>query len=1093
MVGLYMIPKIFLLWALSGFATHQDQVRPYLPQIANESEEGAKAIAGFKIPKGFKLDLFAAEPHLANPVAFTIDNKNRFFVVETFRLHNGAIDIRSFTKWLDDDLGLKSVAERTKLLEKIAGNKINDYQKDHDRIKIILDRDGDGKADFSEVFADGFNSIPSGIGAGVLARGNKVWFTCIPDLWLLQDSKNLGKADSRTSLHNGFGVHIAFIGHDLHGLTMGMDGKLYFSIGDRGTNLTNSQTKINLPNMGAVFRCDQDGSNLEVFYKGLRNPQELAFDAYGNLFTVDNNSDGGDQARAIYLVEGGDSGWRFGYQFIEKPNARGPWNSEGLWKPRFDGQPAYINPPMINMSSGPSGLVYYPGTGFSKEFNNHFFLCDFRGAPANSGIWTFSFKQQGAGYSMQNPRQFLWSILATDVDFGPDGNLYVSDWVNGWNKPNKGRIYKLSDEKESSNPMLKEVKSLLGQGFDNRTETELLKLLSHEDLRVRRESQFALVGKGSPSIAKLATIARENTTIFARLHSIWGLEQLGRKNPAVIPILLPLLNDKDSEIRAQVAKVLGELKANEARTILLKLLKDPEPRVQLFSSLALAKIPSPENIPFLVELLDKNQNKDSYLRHGCVIALAATNDAKALASFSKNTSQAIRMGATLALRKLESPEIEHFLNDTNQEIVDESVRAIYDLPIQESMAALTQSISNNNPKSLHNLRRVLAANRRTNSKEAAIAIAKIGANSQMPVEIRIEALEYLEHWGTETKRDFITGLYRTTPAGNKTDATAALKTFLPAFLASETKINKEAIRIAAVLKIDEIVPELISSLKNSALDPKFRADSLRALDSLNAKEIKSLSESALTDASDSVRAEAIKVYSKYETSYPEKSFSFILEKGSLKEQQALVVVLAEQKSFEAKARIQNLVELATSEKTPKGILLEVAEAGQKAGIKDAKNLFKDDVSKLGAMDFALEGGDKDAGKTIFFQKIAVACLRCHKVAGQGGEVGPELTGIGTKQKRDYLLESLIQPDKSIAKGFESLILILTNGKTITGILKHDNPNDLVLMDADGKLIIVKKSDIEEKKTGKSAMPADLYKQLTKYELRDLVEYLATLK
>ena len=1089
-----MISSMILIFSLAHLPIHQDAKPVYTPTISKESDEAQKALGGFKVPKGFNLKLFAAEPHLANPVAFTIDNKNRFFVVETFRLHTGALDIRSYMKWLDDDLGLKSVEDRTKLLQNIAAEKPHDFQKDHDRIKIIIDRDGDGKADFSEVYADGFNSIPAGIAAGILVRGNKTWFTCIPDLWLLQDTKNQGKADSRTSLHNGFGVHIAFIGHDLHGLTMGMDGKIYFSIGDRGTNISNPKNKINLPNMGAVFRCDQDGSNLEVFYKGLRNPQELAFDAYGNLFTVDNNSDGGDQARAIYLVEGGDSGWRFGYQFIEKPNARGPWNAEGLWKPRFEGQPNYIIPPMINMSSGPSGLVYYPGTGFSKEYDNHFFLCDFRGAPANSGIWSFSFKKEGAGFSMQNPKQFLWSILATDVDFGPDGNMYVSDWVNGWNKPGKGRIYKLSDDKESVSPITKEVKTLLGEGFENRSDIELIKLLEHVDLRVRRESQFALAEKGSSSITKFASVAKGETSLFSRMHAIWGLGQIGRKDGAsVIPILLPLLNDKDPEIRAQSAKVLGELKAKEARKPLLAMLNDSEPRVQFFASQALVKLPSIENIPALIELLDKNQNKDVYLRHGCVVALAAINDAKALSAYAKNNSPGIRMGATLALRQLESEEISNFLTDSNQEIADEAARAIYDIPIAKSLTDLAQTITLGNTKTTHNLRRVLAANRRIGTNQNAIEIAKLAAKQQTPNEIRMEALEYLEKWGEEGKRDFITGLARPTKAANTADAINALKTNLPALLGADIKISKETIRVAAALKINEIIPELITSLKNNSLEGKFRADSLKALNSLKAPETKSLAEAALADASDLVRAEAIRVYSHLQPDYPEKSAETIFKKGSLKEQQALIGILGESKSPSSKDKLKGLVQDATSGKTQPGVLLEIAEAGLKAGIGESKNLIQDDISKPNAMAFALEGGDKEAGKNVFFQKIAVACLRCHKVEGQGGDVGPELNGIGSKQKREYLLESLILPEKNIAKGFESLLLVLSNGKTVTGILKQDKPNELVLMDFEGKLITVKKTDIDEKKAGKSAMPADLYKQLSRYELRDLVEYLASLK
>ena len=124
---------------------------------------------------------------------------------------------------------------------------------------------------------------------------------------------------------------------------------------------------------------------------------------------------------------------------------------------------------------------------------------------------------------------------------------------------------------------------------------------------------------------------------------------------------------------------------------------------------------------------------------------------------------------------------------------------------------------------------------------------------------------------------------------------------------------------------------------------------------------------------------------------------------------------------------------AISGKTPPGIMLEIGEAGLKVGVEDSKSLIQEDITKPNPMAFALEGGDKEAGKTIFFQKIAVACLRCHKLEGQGGDVGPELNGIGGKQKRDYLLESIILPEKNIAKGFESLIIVLSNGKTVTGM------------------------------------------------------------
>ena len=196
----------------------------------------------------------------------------------------------------------------------------------------------------------------------MLARKDDVWFTCIPGLWKLRDTDGDGRADERTLLHDGYGVHVGFLGHDLHGLRFGPDGRLYFSIGDRGFNVTTADGRtLAVPDTGSVLRCNPDGTELEVFATGLRNPQELAFDEYGNLFTGDNNSDSGDRARWVYVVEGGDSGWRIGYQFIESPNSRGPWNEEKLWYPAFAGQAAYIVPPIANIADGPSGLTYDPG------------------------------------------------------------------------------------------------------------------------------------------------------------------------------------------------------------------------------------------------------------------------------------------------------------------------------------------------------------------------------------------------------------------------------------------------------------------------------------------------------------------------------------------------------------------------------------------------------------------------------------------------------------------------------------------------------------------------------------------------------------
>src|SRR5206468_5669654 len=264
--------KFACLFCVCLAASAAEAPKAYNPYVAPASAEAERAIKRIRVPKGFKVDLFAAEPLLANPVAFHIDEQGRFFVVETFRLNAGVTDIRGHMDWLNDDLACKSVEDRVAMMRKYEGPRISKYTEDSDRLRLLIDTDGDGRADKSTVFSEGYNGIADGIAAGVLARKGDVYFANIPNLWLLQDKNNNGVADAKKSLHYGFGVRVGFIGHDLHGLRFGPDGKLYFSIGDRGASVKTKQRSVENAETGAVYRCNPDGSDLEIFAYGLRNP-----------------------------------------------------------------------------------------------------------------------------------------------------------------------------------------------------------------------------------------------------------------------------------------------------------------------------------------------------------------------------------------------------------------------------------------------------------------------------------------------------------------------------------------------------------------------------------------------------------------------------------------------------------------------------------------------------------------------------------------------------------------------------------------------------------------------------------------------------
>ena len=204
------------------------------------------------IPRpGFEIAVWAREPMLRSPVALSFDDWGRLYVVETARRGSVDIDIRAHQEWLVDDLSNQTVDDlrrffRSRMSPEKSGENaswLRDYNGDgsHDwrdlmevkeRVHRLEDTKGTGKADRAQVFAEGFNEEISGVLAGVLAWGRDVLVTVYPDLWRLQDKDGDGVADSQESLFRGFGVHAGFDGHDLHGLTVGPEGKIYFSVGD---------------------------------------------------------------------------------------------------------------------------------------------------------------------------------------------------------------------------------------------------------------------------------------------------------------------------------------------------------------------------------------------------------------------------------------------------------------------------------------------------------------------------------------------------------------------------------------------------------------------------------------------------------------------------------------------------------------------------------------------------------------------------------------------------------------------------------------------------------------------------------------------
>ena len=1100
-----VIQRSVLLVFVALVATALPAQESYAPLIHEASNEAELALSRFRMPDGFAAELFAAEPLLANPVAFHVDPSGRFYVVETFRLFAGVTDTRRHMYWRDDDLACRTVADRLALYKKHLGDQLPSYSVEHDRLRLVVDDNGDGKADRATVFADGFNNLADGLAAGVLARGDDVWFACIPDLWLLRDQDGDGRADVKKSLSTGYGVHVGYLGHDLHGLRLGPDGRLYFSIGDRGLNVTTPEgRRLEYPHTGTVLRCNPDGSELEVFAFGLRNPQELAFDEYGNLFTGDNNSDGGDKARWVHLVEGGDTGWRMGYQYKRSPVLRGPWNEEKLWHTQWKGQAAHILPPLAHLADGPSGLTYYPGTGFPARYRGHFFLCDFRGDSSVSGIRTFKVRPRGASYEVVDESQFVWSILATDADFAADGALCITDWVDGWEKPGKGRIYRLYHEESRASPLVQEVVRLLRDGLRRHPVRELEGLLAHADMRVRQEAQFELVRRQADGAAVFGRVAVHSQHLLARLHAIWGIEQLGRSYREVLDILVPLLTDRAPEVRAQAARAAGDARLLASLHALISALADRSPRVQLFAAMALGKLGRVEAVAPLCEMLRNNNDVDPYLRHAGVMGLVGIADMEELLKRAADPSSAVRMGVLLALRRFRSSELRRFLTDPDPFLIAEAARAINDVPIDAltvELAALLDEAPPDGNLPAPALLRSINANFRRGGAVGAQALARFAARDDGSDRLRLEALSALSDWSQPPRRDRITGSSRPLRERSAAPAVAALRASHEQLLAAASSpVRQRAMELLGASGVQEAGPVLREIIADASAEGLLRGVALEALAALGVDDLSEAVARAARDDDARLRIAAHRQLARLEPALAVATLKTALESGELEERQSAFVILGTLEGPEAEAVLTSwLGRLSRGEVSPavQLDLLEAAGKRKEPAVAAALRIFEESRAQAAPVERyreALIGGDPKVGEKIFSEKAEVACMRCHRAGDRGGSVGPDLNGIGSKQKPEYLLESLVEPARTIAKGFESVVVVKKDGNVVAGLVRDDNERALVVRLPDATHVVVPQAEIATRTTDRvSAMPEDLLKHLSARELRDLVAFLVSLK
>src|SRR5688572_8733709 len=392
-------------------------------------EAAQEQLKKMKVADGLEVTLFASEPMVRNPANMDIDARGRVWVTE------GA-NYRLWNKW-------------------------GKLRPEGDRVVILEDTNGDGKADSEKTFYQG-NEINTALGICVL--GNKVIVSCSPNVFVFTDENGDDKADKKEVFFTGF----SGVDHDhgVHAFVFGPDGKLYFNAGDQGKEVKRPDLspvidRFGIPvvndgkpyRKGMVFRCNMDGSDFQVLGHNFRNNYEVAVDSFGTMWQSDNDDDGNRGVRINYVMDYGN------YGFTDEMTGAGWRTKRTNLEAEIPQQHWHLNDPgvvpnLLQTGAGsPTGILVNEGALLGPKFANQMIHCD--AGPRT--VRAYPVTQDGAGYKAD-----MVDILTStdswyrpaDVAIAPDGALFVADWydpgVGGHNMGDhdrgkiRGRLYRVA-------------------------------------------------------------------------------------------------------------------------------------------------------------------------------------------------------------------------------------------------------------------------------------------------------------------------------------------------------------------------------------------------------------------------------------------------------------------------------------------------------------------------------------------------------------------------------------------------------------------------------------------------------------------------
>jgi putative heme-binding domain-containing protein len=943
-----------------------------------------------QVADGFEVNLFAADPLLAKPTQMNFDSAGRLWVACS----------ESYPQ-------------------------IKPGQKANDKIIVLEDTDGDGKADKTTVFADGL-LIPTGVEPG----DGGVYVGASTDLLHLSRPNGDKGALRRRVVLSGFGTEDTH--HIVHTLRWGHDGMLYFNQSIYIHSHIETPYGPRRLGGGGVWQFRPETRKLEVFARGWWNAWGHHFDRWGQSFVTDG---AGTEGVNPVIV---------GASYTATP--RESRVLQGL----NPGHPKYC------------GCEILSGRHLPEDWRGSLITHDFRG----HRVCRFTLSPEGSYYTATLQADLIRSnhpaFRPVDVKMGPDGAIYIADWYNpiiqhgevDFRDPRRdvshGRIWRITAKGRPLVPRPKLV---------NAQTTDLLEALKapedwtrHHARRVLKERGASVLPELKAWTAKLERGKAEQEPLL--LETLWTYQTL---DVVEAKLLATLLQASDYRIRAAAVRVVSAWhdRLSEPLELLTPRVADEHPQVRLEAVRALGQIPDSRAAEAALKALDKPIDK--YLDYSL----------------------------WLTLRELEP----HWLPalQAGRFTTGDSRQLLFALQSADSRAVLRPLVE-----------LVRAGKAGANETGVLAFIATLGgpaelsllldrvAGSSRPSTERIRLLEALEQ---ATRQRGIR------PGGD-------LARLVPLLKEDNEGLRTVAARVAGLWGLEAARAQLLELARAEKTSDTVRQAAVDGLASLGGKSsIEALEQLADEDGSTTRRRLALIALVRLDAKAAAARAAVVLSKLSTVEDTASIV-----EAFLQRKGGASLLAAALHDRKLPGDVARIAlravrstgrpeeglaEALTKAGglTFGAKTLSPKEMQALVADVARL--GDPARGEAIFRRKDQV-CLKCHALGGAGGLVGPDLSSIGASAPVDYLIDSLLEPNKAVKENYHSLLITTMKGLQYTGIKVRETKTELVLRDAEDKEIAIPIKDIDERSPGGSLMPAGLTDTLTRGELLDLVRFLSEL-